>query len=64
MSEHYTLDQARDELKRRECAEGGHRPSIEARDVDQDVGEWLCDCGAIRWRPAGQHGPTADYGHG
>lgn len=64
----YTLEQARHEIRRRDCAATRHAPVLELASPAEPVSVWLCDCNAVTYTPStlprGQHGPTADYGEG
>lgn len=43
----YTLDEARAELIREECAARGHPPEV----FMHGLGPAHCSCGSIRWEP-------------
>ena len=48
----YTLDEAKYEIIKLECAEGGHVPSNHISTVGDPVGVWYCDCDSVKWVPS------------
>ena len=52
MTRRYTLDEARREIQREECARDGHSPSTCVRTYANPLGWYRCECGAVTWIPS------------
>jgi len=47
----YTLDEAKREMQRQECAAGRHRPAVEFGNAASLASQWLCECGRFMYKP-------------
>lgn len=47
----FTLNEARDELRRQDCERDGHPPRLHLGTLSDRVGYWMCECGGVTWKP-------------